>query len=355
MRDVNFWTLREMVHEGTIEGIKLDSSPASLFCEACVQGKAHRKAFPKVSKTTHSRYGEKVVTDLWGPAPVQSLGGHSYAHMLEDLFSRKLRISFLKAKSEAFQSYKQYEAWVKTHHNPDRITLLGSDHEGEFIDSEFKTYLQNVRTARHLNVHDSPQSNGVIERLNQTLVKSARSMLFRAGLPPFLWAEAFHHAAWLCARVPSWALPGCMTPIERATGRKPNLKSMLEFGAVVWVRVKEAGKLEPQAVKGHFMGYDEESKGYCIYFPRCWSVIVECDVYFNKDTVVDVGEVVFEGEMETTDNTDFSNPTIPAKAPTSAPETHDMDAPAETFETMPISAPITPPSIPAKPRWTSSV
>ena len=218
MGHVNFRTLCEMVHEGAVEGVELDLSPASSFCKTGVQGKAHYKAFPKVSETTHSRYGEKVITNLWGPAPVQSLGGHSYAHMLEDLFSREPHISFLKAKSEAFQFYKQYEAWVKTHRNPNGIALLGSDCGGEFIDGEFKTYLQNVGTARHLNIHDFLQSNGIVEQLNQTLVESARSMLFGAGLAPFLWAEVFHHAAWLRAQVPSWALPRCMTPIERVTG-----------------------------------------------------------------------------------------------------------------------------------------
>jgi hypothetical protein len=86
------------------------------------------------------------------------------------------------------------------------------------MSDEFNTHLQNAGTIRHLNVHDSPQSNGIVERLNQTLVKSARSMLFGAGLPPFLWAEALHHASWLRARIPSRALPGCVTPIERATG-----------------------------------------------------------------------------------------------------------------------------------------
>jgi len=156
MRHANFRTLCEMVRQGAVEGIELDSLPASSFCEACVQGKAHHKAFPKVSETTHSRYGEKVVTDLWGPAPVQSLGGHSYIHMLEDLFSRKPRVLFLKAKSEAFESYKQYEAWLKTHHNPDGIVCLGSDRGGEFIDGEFATYLLNVGTAHNLNIHDSP-------------------------------------------------------------------------------------------------------------------------------------------------------------------------------------------------------
>jgi len=88
MGHVNYQTLREMVHEGAIEGVKLDSSLTPSFCEACVQGKAHRKAFPKISETIYLTYSEKVVTDLWGPAQVMSLGGHSYAHMF-DLYSRE--------------------------------------------------------------------------------------------------------------------------------------------------------------------------------------------------------------------------------------------------------------------------
>jgi len=68
MGHINFQTLGEMVRKCAVEGVNLDSSPIPTFCEACVQGKAHHKAFPKVSNTTYSRYGEKVVTDLWGPA-----------------------------------------------------------------------------------------------------------------------------------------------------------------------------------------------------------------------------------------------------------------------------------------------
>ena len=84
---VNFQTLSDMVCKGAVEGVELNSLPAPTFCEACVQGKAHRKVFLKVSQTTYSRYGEKVITDLWGPAQVLSIGGHSYAHMFEDLYS----------------------------------------------------------------------------------------------------------------------------------------------------------------------------------------------------------------------------------------------------------------------------
>ena len=51
---------------------------------------------------------------------------------------------------------------------------------------------------------------------------------------------------------------------------------------------KDAGKLEPQAAKGHFVGYDEESKGFHMYFSKCQSVIIEHDMYFDKDAIVDV-------------------------------------------------------------------
>ena len=93
-------------------------------------------------------------------------------------------------------------------------------------------------------------------------------MLFGANLPPFLWAEAIHHAVWIRARVPSRALPGCTTPLEKATSCKSDLSHVLVFGTFIWVKVKNAGKLEPQAVEGHFVDYDEESKGYRIYYPK---------------------------------------------------------------------------------------
>ena len=72
------------------------------------------------------------MTDLWGPAQVLSLGGHSYAHMFEDLSSCEPHVSFLKAKSEVLESYQTYETWVKIHRNPSGIACLGSDRGGEF-------------------------------------------------------------------------------------------------------------------------------------------------------------------------------------------------------------------------------
>ncbi|KAJ6619194.1 hypothetical protein B0H10DRAFT_1794008, partial [Mycena sp. CBHHK59/15] len=73
--DINHDDLCKMVWKGMVEGVKLDMDSKPEFCEVCMKAKAHRKPFPKKS-TTRSN---KVVTDLWCPADVTSLGKCDYA------------------------------------------------------------------------------------------------------------------------------------------------------------------------------------------------------------------------------------------------------------------------------------
>ena len=75
MGHVNHEDLRRMVEKGMVTGLNLDMSSKSGFCETCVKAKATRKPFPKESKTEYQNYGDKVVADVWGPAPVKSIGG----------------------------------------------------------------------------------------------------------------------------------------------------------------------------------------------------------------------------------------------------------------------------------------
>ncbi len=48
-----------------------------------------------------------------------------------------------------------------------------------------------------LTVPYSPEQNGVAERMNRTLMESARTMLSHAGLPDSYWAEAVASAAYI--------------------------------------------------------------------------------------------------------------------------------------------------------------
>ena len=65
------------------------------------------------------------------------------------------------------------------------------------------------------------------------------------------------------------------------TGRKPNLTGIQHFGAAAYVKLKNAGKLEKRASKARFVGYDNESKGYQIYWPEKHAVSIERNVVFN--------------------------------------------------------------------------
>lgn len=67
--------------------INLDLSSKPEFCEPCIKAKATCKSYPKESKTEYKAYNDKVVTDVWGPAPVKSIGGKEYYLLFQDLFS----------------------------------------------------------------------------------------------------------------------------------------------------------------------------------------------------------------------------------------------------------------------------
>jgi transposase InsO family protein len=71
----------------------------------------------------------------------------------------------MKTKDEAFDCYKKFSAWVKTHHNV-VIKVLRSDRGGEYLGDEFSQFLSDHGTTRRLTVHDTPEYNGVAERLN---------------------------------------------------------------------------------------------------------------------------------------------------------------------------------------------
>jgi len=114
MGHINHDDLRRMVQMGAVTGIDLDFESKPEFCAACVEGKSTRRPFPKKSESSDAKaYGDKVVTDIWGPAEEMSLGRHKYAVPFMDVATHEERPYFAANKSEHFARYKEYEAWVK--------------------------------------------------------------------------------------------------------------------------------------------------------------------------------------------------------------------------------------------------
>ena len=112
-------------------------------------------------------------------------------------------------------------------------------------------------TKRELTVHDSPPQNGVSERGMRTRAERAHAMLIASGLPHFLWEKAMRHSAWLQDCTPACALNRKM-PYEMGHNKKPHLTGIQEFGVAAYVKDLMAGKLDAQAKKGQFVGYDHD-------------------------------------------------------------------------------------------------
>ena len=95
----------------------------------------------------------------------------------------------------------------------------------------FKTFCADKGTAHQLTNPYTPEQNGVSERLNRTLIESARSMLIHAKMQLTFWAEAVNTAVYLHNRSPTSTLKD-KTPFESWFGKKPNVSNLKVFGSV---------------------------------------------------------------------------------------------------------------------------
>ncbi|KAF9499007.1 hypothetical protein BDN71DRAFT_1428358 [Pleurotus eryngii] len=100
-------------------------------------------------------------------------------------------------------------------------------------------------------------------------------------LPKSLWGEAAHHAVYLMNHTTTKAVPG-MTPYEAAFRRKPDLKDLRVWGETAYIPTEGGDKLGGCVVKGHWVRFDDTSKGHNIYWPDCHTVTTKRNVYFNN-------------------------------------------------------------------------
>ncbi|KAJ2921694.1 hypothetical protein H1R20_g15407, partial [Candolleomyces eurysporus] len=351
----SFGDLRRMIEGGMIEGIRVkDLTGAPPVCRTCVEAKAVHKPF-KESRSPHpTAYAQEISSDVWGPASVESIGRKNYFVLFIDRYSHETRAFFMRNKSDAFDAYQRYEAWVRVQRDAD-IKVLRSDRGGEYLGAEFTSYLEHKGTVRKLTTHDSPQSNGIAERAMGVHVSTARALLLQSKLPTFLWAEAIRFSVWLHNRQFTTSVPTLKTPYEIVTGNKPNLSTLHPWGAKVLVKDLKAGKLQSRVREGRYLGPDEEALGSRIYWEGKRSVTVEREVFFD---IPDAGSVSVEGETGSDDETDefvylFNDSTSNNRQ--TQPQLHfpqeDDDGPGEYAAD--IDSPPTPPNEPQPPQPTS--
>ncbi|QRV95406.1 integrase core domain protein [Ceratobasidium sp. AG-Ba] len=267
---VNAHTLKRLKNSNAVEGMEVaeDKIGLNFECEACMQSKAHVKPFPKQSESTINEIGELVVTDVWGPARIASIGKFKYYVSFTDVATRFTSLGFLRHKDETLSHYKSFEAMLDTQKNK-KIKRVRFDNGGEFVNNDWQGHAALKGTILETTAPYSAQQNGIAERLNRTLTEKARAMMLESGAPKFLWSEAIAYACYLKNRVPT-QVHGTFwrTPYELFWNKKPDVSRLQPRGTKCYVlnQGESTSKLDPKTFTGIFTGIsDVQGKSWRYY------------------------------------------------------------------------------------------
>ncbi|CAI7901349.1 unnamed protein product [Closterium sp. NIES-54] len=180
---------------------------------------------------------ELVHVDLVGPMKVKGDGGAEYSMTMVDDYTR-LTWSFpLAKKSDAARVI--IEEWLPMveRESGKRVKAIRSDHGGEFLGVEFRSWLKRHGIKQQLTTAYTPQSNGVADRANRTIIEGWRTILVDSGLPLRFWPLAIGHATTIKNRVLTHVGGQHWVPMEKWSGKKPLVDMLRVFGCMGLVHV----------------------------------------------------------------------------------------------------------------------
>ncbi|CAB4038208.1 Retrovirus-related Pol poly from transposon TNT 1-94 [Paramuricea clavata] len=216
-------------------------------CEGCIMGKQHRTKYPSGVAKRATEPFELVHSDH---------------------------------KDEVLAKFKEFVN-LATNLTGKSVKTLRTDNGGEYCSKEFESFLKEKGIVHQLTVPYNPAQNGVSERMNRTLVESARSMMSHGKTPVEFWAEAINTAVYLRNRSPTTSLKE-ITPYECLFKQKPDVSNLRVFGCEAFAHIpqKQRKKFDEKSRKAVFIGYPEGTKGYKLYDPSTRKFIRSRDIVF---------------------------------------------------------------------------
>ena len=169
---------------------------------------------------------------------------------------------FLKRKSDATKATEKFLADMAPYGT---IKRMRTDNGGEYSSRFFRDLLAKNKIAHEFSAPHSPHQNGTAEVNWRTIFEMARCLLLEAQLPKQLWNHAVRTAMYIRNRCYNPRIG--MTAFEAITSRKPNLSNMHTFGAPCHAYIQDKKKLDPRSKPGIFIGYDNQSPAYNVYYP----------------------------------------------------------------------------------------
>ncbi|RVX05810.1 Retrovirus-related Pol polyprotein from transposon TNT 1-94 [Vitis vinifera] len=150
----------------------------------------------------------------------------------------------------------------------------------------FTSFMSHHGILHQSSCAHTPQQNGVAERKNRHLVKTARTILLHGNVPFRFWGDVVLTACYLINRMPSSVLHdqiphSLLFPDQPLYFLPPRV-----FGCTCFVHILTPGqdKLSAKAMKCLFLGYSRLQKGYRCYSLETHRYFISADVTFCENS-----------------------------------------------------------------------
>ena len=155
---INESRVKRLKEAGLLGQFEMDSLDT---CDSCLLGKMTKAPFKKKGERASDLLG-LVHSDVCGPLSSNARGGYSYFVTFTDDFSRYGYVFLMRHKSETFDKFKEFKNEVENQLNK-KIKVLRSDRGGEYLSTEFASYLRDCGIVSQLTPPGTPQWNDVFE------------------------------------------------------------------------------------------------------------------------------------------------------------------------------------------------
>jgi transposase InsO family protein len=233
-------------------------------CGPCMDGRQSRLPRTPTDTARSTVPLHRVSADLCGPMTEDSINGSKYYLLVIDEATRYSVLQPISKKSDAaghiISIFKKLRATCGN-----KVVYFRTDGGGEFVNTELAKQLQDMGITHEVTPAYSPESNGMAERANRTIMEKLRSMQSWAELPNYFWAECAVYANLLRNLSPAAGIS--KTPWELMHGTKPNISQLRIYGALCYIhKPKELrSKLDFKTERGIIVGHDFRAHTYRVY------------------------------------------------------------------------------------------
>jgi hypothetical protein len=137
-------------------------------CECCIRCNLARKPdTPTTSRATEPL--QLVQSDICSPLETAT-GGGLYLLLFIHIAMRHTDEYIFNYKSEALEKFNEWKA-LREAESGEEVKQFRKDWVGEYTSKKYAEYLISEGTIQEITKPYSPQSNGVVERVNRTIME----------------------------------------------------------------------------------------------------------------------------------------------------------------------------------------